>query len=68
MPRNMGGVDRVVRAVLGVILLALVLFGYLTSPWSIVAAVIGIVFLVTSAVGFCPLYAPFRISTRRRTS
>ncbi len=65
MPRNMGSVDRIVRAVVGVAMLGLVVLGYVTSPWSVVAAVLGIVLLVTAAVGFCPLYWPFRVSTRR---
>jgi hypothetical protein len=68
MPRNMGTVDRVVRALVGIVLLGLVLLGYLGLPWNVVAAVVGIVFLVTSAVGFCPLYVPFKITTRRKAS
>ena len=30
--------------------------------------IVGAIFLVTGIVGFCPLYAPFRLSTRRRQS
>jgi hypothetical protein len=64
----MGTIDRVVRALVGIVLLGLVLLGYLGLPWNVVAAVVGIVFLVTSAVGFCPLYVPFKITTRRKAS
>lgn len=61
MVKNMGRADRVVRSILGIggIILGLVLGGL----WWIAAA-LGVVFLATSAVSFCPLYAPFRFSTR----
>ncbi len=68
MPRNMGSADRIIRTIVGLVMMALVALGYVGMPWSVVAAVIAIVFLLTSIVGFCPLYVPFGISTRRRAS
>jgi hypothetical protein len=51
--RNVGSIDRIVRIVVGVALLALwfVLEGSLRY-----VALIGLVPLVTAAIGFCPLY------------
>ena len=61
MSRNEGTIDRVLRVVLGLILLSLVFVGPQT-PWGW----IGVVPLVTGLVGFCPLYAPFKFSTRKQ--
>ena len=58
MSRNAGTIDRVLRVVLGLILLALVFVGPQT-PWGW----IGIVPLVTGLVGFCPLYKIAGLST-----
>jgi hypothetical protein len=61
MKTNEGTVDRIVRVVVGVVLLSLVFFGPRT-PWGW----IGILPLATGIVGICPAYVPFRLSTCRR--
>ncbi|MBF9045548.1 DUF2892 domain-containing protein [Rhodobacterales bacterium LSUCC0031] len=58
MSRNEGMIDRALRVVLGLGLLALVFFGPQT-PWGW----IGLVPLVTGLVGFCPLYRLLGINT-----
>ena len=58
---NIGRTERMLRAVLGIIALALVYTGPRT-PWGY----IGIPLLATAALGFCPLYAVLGISTRSR--
>ncbi len=58
--RNVGLVDRVIRTILGVAIVALGVSFH--SWWGLVAAVP----LLTAAVGFCPLYSLLRISTNRR--
>ena len=60
MKTNIGTIDRIIRAVAGVAGLAAGIV--LGGPWWIAAAV-GAVLAATSAVGFCPIYAPFKIST-----
>ncbi len=62
-PQNESALDRVIRLVLGIVLGVLV-FTSLTGVWQIVAAVVAAILLLTAAVGFCPLYALFRISTK----
>jgi hypothetical protein len=64
MKINMGTVDRIVRVVVGVVLAAAGFFGT-TGVWSIVLYVLAVVMFVTAAVGFCPLYLPFGISTKK---
>ena len=58
MTINEGTLDRALRVILGVVLLSLVLIGPKTL-WGLV----GLVPLLTGAVGFCPLYRVLGMST-----
>lgn len=58
MTRNEGNLDRALRIILGLGLLALVFVGPQT-PWGW----IGIAPLVTGLVGFCPLYRILGLNT-----
>jgi hypothetical protein len=58
MTPNVGGIDRVLRVVLGVVLIALTLMGTI-GAWGW----IGLVPLATAALGFCPLYTVLGFST-----
>ena len=60
MKANMGGIDRIVRGVAGIGLIAWALTGGPVWAW------IGVVPLLTAAIGWCPAYLPFGISTRGR--
>ena len=63
MKKNMGGIDRTVRPVVALVVAALILTGAVSGGLAVVLGVLAAVFLVTSAVGFCPLYAPFGLAT-----
>lgn len=65
MKVNESNADRIVRAVLGIVLLFLGFGGTLAGTWAIVAEVVGAVMLLTAAIGFCPLYALFKFSTKK---
>ena len=58
MTPNVGGIDRVLRVILGVALVALAVTGTI-GPWGW----IGLVPLATAALGFCPLYTVLGFST-----
>ena len=58
IPRNEHGIERVLRVVVGLVLLALVVVGPKT-PWGL----LGLVPLVTGLAGSCPLYTLFGLST-----
>jgi len=60
MKRNVGNAERVVRVVIGVILLALVVVGPQTW-WGL----IGLVPIVTALWGWCPLWSALGVSTHR---
>lgn len=55
--------DRLVRIVLAIALFTLVATGSVAAPWLYLVGFVGVIMLVTGAVGFCPLYAILRIST-----
>lgn len=59
LARNMGTVDRAVRAILGIILIALVFVGPKT-PWGW----LGLILLGTAVLGYCPPYSLLGINTR----
>ena len=56
--------DRIVRVVLGLALLYLGWAGVVTGGWGLFLKIIGFVPLLTGLVGWCPLYAMFRLSTK----
>jgi hypothetical protein len=58
MKTNMGKIDRILRAILGIGLISLAFVGPQT-PWGW----IGVIPLITALVGWCPAYIPFGIST-----
>jgi hypothetical protein len=63
MEKNMNGIDRIIRIVIAIAAVAgaaLVGFGSI-GAW--ILLVVGGIMLVTAAVGFCPLYRVFGVST-----
>jgi len=60
---NEGPIDRGIRIVIGIALLAAAAAGLIAAPIVYVTSVVGAVALVTGIVGFCPLYAILRLST-----
>lgn len=61
MPKNVGGLDRNLRLVLGAILIVAGLF--LPSLWWL--TIVGLVPIFTALIGFCPAYLPFGINTAK---
>ncbi len=58
MKTNVGGIDRILRIVLGLVLIGLTLSGAI-GAWGW----LGLVPLATAAMGFCPLYTVLGFST-----
>lgn len=57
--------DRIVRVLLGIVLLYLGLGGVVIGALGVVLDVFGAIFLLTGLVGFCPLYTLFKFSTKK---
>jgi len=68
MTKNMGTAYRVIRTFIAVAVVGLYITGKISGTLAIVLGIIAIAFLVTSAVGWCPSYVPFRLSTRKPSS
>lgn len=60
MKTNVGGIDRILRIVVGLALIVWTFFGGPVWAW------IGVVPLVTALVGFCPVYPLVGMSTAKK--
>lgn len=63
MKKNMGSTDRIIRFIIAAIVVALYFTDVITGVFGIVLLVLSGVFVLTSLISFCPLYAPFGLST-----
>lgn len=64
MKTNESNLDRIVRVVLGIIMLVLYFAGIVSGTLGIIALILGILLTLTGLVGFCPLYALLKINTK----
>lgn len=65
MTRNVSGVGRITRLIIGGIILGL--YGALTPPWRYIA-LIGLIPLASGLTGFCPIYAKMGWNRRQPTA
>ncbi|HTX78498.1 MAG TPA: DUF2892 domain-containing protein [Longilinea sp.] len=65
MKTNESSLDRSIRIIAGVILLALYFLSVVTGTFGIILLVVGAIALLTGIVGFCPLYALLKIHTNK---
>ena len=63
MTANESSLDRIIRLVVGIAALVAAFAIGIGSVGGIILAIVGVVMLVTAAVGFCPLYRVFGLST-----
>jgi hypothetical protein len=66
MTKNMGNADRAIRLLVALGIAVLYFTGTISGTLAIVLGVVALAFVVTSFVGTCPSYMPFRFSTRKR--
>lgn len=65
MKCNVGGIDRNIRFVVGVVLLIVGLLAPMDMTWRIVAVVIGAIALITAFAKFCPINAMLGVDTSK---
>jgi hypothetical protein len=63
MACNVGGIERPIRIVLGIVLIGIGAFAGLPPIGAGVTLVAGTIALVTGAIGFCPVWSLFGINT-----
>lgn len=65
MTVNMASWDRIVRVILAVVFIVVSAFVLRFNTLGIVLTIIGVVFILTSLVGWCPLYTALGFRTKR---
>lgn len=65
MKQNMGSVDRALRVIVAVVVAILYFTNQITGAIAIILGILAVIFLLTSIIGFCPLYLPFKFSTKK---
>ncbi len=63
MKTNMGGTDRVIRFLVAVAIALLVFFDMVSGTLAYILLAVAGIFVLTSLVSFCPLYAVFGMNT-----
>ncbi|SLN43025.1 hypothetical protein PSA7680_02143 [Pseudoruegeria aquimaris] len=63
MTKNMGTTDRLLRTLLGIVLLGAAMFGGLATGLAVIAALVGAVMLLTASLRLCPLYSLLGLKT-----
>jgi uncharacterized membrane protein len=68
MSANEASWDRIVRVVLGAVLLFLGFGSTISGAAGIIVGIVGGVLVVTGAIGYCPLYSLLKIRTNREAA
>ena len=63
LEKNIGSTDRIVRFVLAALFAVLYFTGVVSGTFGIVLLVLAVVFALTAAINFCPIYFAVKLST-----
>ncbi len=63
MKKNVGNIERVIRAIVGLVAIAAFALGLVEGTMGIVAIIVGVIMLFTASIGWCPPYSVFGINT-----
>ena len=66
MKKNMGTIDKVIRILIAVVIVILFFTKIIAGALGIFLLVVAGVFVLTSLIGFCPLYAPLKMNTGKK--
>jgi hypothetical protein len=66
MKKNMGSIDKIVRVLVAVVIGILYFTDQITGTAAIILGLFAVIFLLTSAIGFCPLYLLLKLSTIKK--
>ena len=66
MTQNMGKIDRIARVLFALLILVLYSLGLISGTVAIILGVFAGVFILTSILGFCPLYLPLGLNTNKK--
>lgn len=66
MKKNMGSADKIIRVIIAALIAVLYLTGVLKGTPGLILLIVAIVFVVTSLIGFCPIYTLFGFNTGKK--
>ena len=66
MTKNMGTADRVIRILAAIVIAILFFTKTITGTLAVILGILAVILLLTGLVGFCTLYVPFKISTKKK--
>jgi len=66
MKKNMGLYDKVIRVLIALILIVLYFTNVISGTLAIILLFVSAIFILTSLLGFCPLYIPFGLNTGKK--
>jgi hypothetical protein len=66
MKKNMGSADKVIRIIIAIVIAVLFFTNTISGVFGTVLMILAGIFVITSFIGFCPLYAPFKIHTNNK--
>jgi hypothetical protein len=62
---NLGLIDRIIRIIIGIIIIVLYFSNQISGIAAIILGIIAVILILTGIIGFCPLYALLKISTKK---
>ncbi len=68
MKKNMGSVDRIARVLVALVIAVLYFTDQMSGLAATILGLLAVIFILTSSIGFCPLYAPFKFTTLKKQS
>jgi hypothetical protein len=63
--KNMGNTDRIIRVIVAIVIGVLYFTNVISGTLGLILGILAVIFLLTSFVSFCPLYLPFKFSTKK---
>ena len=63
--KNMGKTDITIRLVVAALVAVLYFANVISGTLALILGIFAVIFVVTSLFSFCPLYLPFKFSTRK---
>lgn len=65
MKKNMGNADRIIRVLAAAVVAVLYFTNQISGTLAAILGLFAVIFVLTSAMSFCPLYLPFKFSTKK---
>lgn len=66
MKKNMGTTDKTIRLIIAALIIVLYYTNVISGTTAIVLGILGLIFVITSFISFCPLYVPFGFNTDKK--